>query len=104
MRNASIVTARDMPASNAKHIAIPTQYTLDFAQTGLKSGQSSETNCVPSPSMMEVDGIENCENDTNAPPVEEISCKSDIKEDLQKSLEIKEESVEAKEMILMLPQ
>ncbi|KAK7082716.1 hypothetical protein SK128_026803 [Halocaridina rubra] len=79
------------------------EYTLDFAQTGLNAGQSSDTNCVPS-SMMEVDGIENCENYTNAPPVEEISCKSDIKEDLWQPLEIKEESVETKEMILMLPQ
>ncbi|KAK7074616.1 Ubiquitin carboxyl-terminal hydrolase 28, partial [Halocaridina rubra] len=101
------------------------KYTLDFAQTGLNSGQSSETNCVPSPSMMEVDGIENCENDiemteapdvkkelpqkecseedgndTDAPPVEEISCKAEVKEDLQEPLEIKEESVEAKETVI----
>ncbi|XP_042211161.1 ubiquitin carboxyl-terminal hydrolase 25-like [Homarus americanus] len=48
------------------------KYTLDFAQTGLSPVQEAEANSVPSPSMMEVDGVETCENDIEMVDVPEV--------------------------------
>ena len=48
------------------------KYTLDFAQTGINSGQSSDANCVPSPSMMEIDGVESSENDVEMAEAPEV--------------------------------
>lgn len=48
------------------------KYTLDFAQTGLNPGQEAEANSVPSPSMMEVDGVESCENDVEMADAPEV--------------------------------
>lgn len=56
------------------------KYTLDFAQTGLNSSQSSDTNCVPSPSMMEVDGIETSENDVEMAEAPDVKKEEPLEE------------------------
>ncbi|XP_066949055.1 ubiquitin carboxyl-terminal hydrolase 28-like isoform X1 [Macrobrachium rosenbergii] len=56
------------------------RYTLDFAQTGLNSGQPSDTNCVPSPSMMEVDGVEANENDVEMAEAPEVKKEEPVSE------------------------
>ncbi|XP_045615098.2 ubiquitin carboxyl-terminal hydrolase 25 [Procambarus clarkii] len=48
------------------------KYTLDFAQTGLNPVSETEANSVPSPSMMEVDGLEAVENDVEMADAPEV--------------------------------
>lgn len=83
------------------------KYTLDFAQTGLNPSQEVESNNVLSPSIMEVDGIESCENDvemTEDPEVKRVQEKTvldrenekieDRGEELENSEVIKSEDIE----------
>ncbi|KAK8753541.1 hypothetical protein OTU49_000207 [Cherax quadricarinatus] len=72
------------------------KYTLDFAHTGLSPASEAEANSVPSPSMMEVDGVEACENDVemaDAPEVKKERLQENGMEKNKSSILIKGETI-----------